>query len=447
MKRSWLTACAAMLGACAGEASESAPAQTGPNVLFIVVDDLNDWVGFLEGHSQSSTPNLDRLARQSLAFTNAHAPSSLCNPSRVAVLTGLRPSTTGVYENEQELRHWLPQALTLPQSFREHGWRTLGAGKVFHTPDLASWDESFAQPYDPRPASPPLNGIPQQGELDWGPLDVGDAEMGDAKVVDWAIARLQRGGKRPFFLACGLFRPHLPFYVPRAYFDRHPLGSIALPVVPADDLEDVPAAGVLLAERGGTHETIVEHEQWEAAVQGYLASTSFVDAQIGRLLDALDASPHASDTIVCLWSDNGWHLGEKHHWQKSAPWEESTRVPLLIRLPDGRAAGVRCSQPVSLLDLYPTLLELCDLPANSVLEGQSLVPLFLDADAPRERPALTTLEPGLHALRSRDFRYVRYPDGSAELYDHRVDPGEWTNLAGDPAFAAVVAELAAWLPR
>jgi arylsulfatase A-like enzyme len=182
-------------------------------------------------------------------------------------------------------------------------------------------------------------------------------------------------------------------------------------------------------------------------VRGYLAATSFVDAQVGRLIDALDTSEHAADTIVVLWSDNGWHLGEKRHWQKSTPWEEATRVPLMIRLPGREGAGRRSAEPVSLLDLYPTLLELCGLPASSALEGESLVPLLLDPAARRGRPALTTLEPGLHALRSRDFRYVRYQDGSEELYDHRVDPGEWTNLAGDPAFAAVKAELAAWLPR
>jgi arylsulfatase A-like enzyme len=416
-------------------------------VLFVVVDDLNDWVGALGGHPQAATPNIDRLARESLLFTNAHAPSPLCNPSRVAVLTGIRPSTSGVYENEQELRTLLPDALTLPQAFRASGYEVLGAGKVFHTPDLASWDEFFPQPYDPRPLDAPVSGIQGEEELDWGPLDVGDAQMGDAKVVDWAISRLQRGHRRPFFLACGLFRPHLPFYAPRAYFDRHPLGSIALPAVLEGDLADVPEAGAEIAERGHTHDKILDHHQWEAAVQGYLAATSFADAEVGRLLDALDASEHAGSTIVVLWSDNGWHLGEKHHWQKSTAWEESTRVPLLVRMPGSPAAGQRSAEPVSLMDLYPTLLELCNLPVPAALEGESLLPFLLAPDATRDRPALTTLEAGLHTLRSRDFRYIRYPDGSEELYDHRVDPDEWSNLADDPGYGAVKADLARWLPR
>ncbi len=441
---------ASVLAACLAACSQGAGAAVSaerPNVLFVVVDDLNDWVGVLGGHPQASTPHLDRLARRAVLFTSAQASSPLCNPSRVSVLTGLRPTTAGIYDNDRDLRASLPDAVTLPQAFRAAGYQVLGAGKVFHSPDPASWDASFAQPDDPRPDGAPLSGLHGPGELDWGPLDVADEAMGDARVVDWAIARLQRRRSRPFFLACGLFRPHLPFYAPRAYFDRHPLSGVALPDVPEDDLDDVPEEGVTLATRGHAHEEILDHEQWAPAVQGYLAATSFADAQVGRLLDALDASPHAGNTIVVLWSDNGWHLGEKMHWQKSTAWEESTRVPLLIAVPGGPAAGRACASPVSLLDLYPTLLELCGLPARPALEGRSLLPLLLDPDAPWEAPAVTSLDEHLHAVRSRDYRYIRYGDGTEELYDHRVDPDEWTNRADDPGLAAVKADLARWLPR
>ncbi len=436
--------------------------RTRSNVLFIAIDDLNDWTGVLAGHPQAKTPNLDRLARQSVLFTNAHTAAPACNPSRAALMTGIPPYRSGVYHNAQPWRPAMPDALTLPQWFRRHGYWAAGSGKIYHGafPDPASWDtyvpsQQRNQFPNPRPPRRNLNGL-KRGHFDWGPIpDIDDLEMGDAKTADWICEQLGREHDRPFFLACGFFRPHLPWYVPESYFEQFPREQVRLPEVRDDDLEDIPAAGIRMARPQGDHAAVVAAKQWHAAVQGYLASIAFVDRQLGRVLDALEKSPHADSTIVILWTDHGWHLGEKQHWRKFTLWEEATRVPLMIRvppgvsdaLPEGSRNGQRCSRPVSLMDIYPTLVDLCGLPEKQGLVGQSLRPLLADPKARWERPAITTYGRGNHAVRSQDWRYIRYADGSEELYDHRRDPQEWTNLAGDARYAAIKAELARWLPQ
>jgi arylsulfatase A-like enzyme len=425
-----------------------------PNVLFIAVDDLNDWTGCLGGHPQTQTPNLDRLAARGLLFTNAHCAAPACNPSRAALMTGIRPSTSGVYHNPQPWRPVLREAVTLPQHFRAHGYTALGSGKIYHGsfPDPDSWDEYYPSktrqsPGDPMPPNRPLNGIEGTAHFDWGPVDVDDAQMGDAQVADYVIAQLQRKHEKPFFLACGFYRPHLPWYVPPKYFDKFPLRDIQLPKVLADDLADVPPAGVRMARPQGDHAAIIAHQQWHRAVQGYLASINFMDAQLGRVLDALDRGPHAANTLVVLWSDHGWHLGEKEHWRKFALWERATRVPLIIVAPGVTRAGTRCAQPANLIDLYPTLAELCGLPLRAELEGTSLVPLLRQPEASTDRVSLTTHGRNNHAVRDVRYRYIRYADGSEELYDHHSDPHEWHNLAGDAAYAPIKQRLAAHLPQ
>jgi arylsulfatase A-like enzyme len=292
------------------------------------------------------------------------------------------------------------------------------------------------------------------GVFDWEPLDVPDEEMGDHQSVDWVIDQLGREHDRPFFLAAGIYKPHLPWYVPARYFDLFPLDSVELPDVLEGDLADVPERGIEIAYRGGEyHRHVLEAGQWPRAVQGYLASIAFADAQVGRLLDALDASPYARNTIVVLWSDHGWQLGEKEHWRKFALWENVSRIVLVVRVPEGTPglgqgtrAGTRSGRTVSLVDLFPTLLDLAGLPAREGLDGRSLVPLLADPVAPWDRPVVTTYEYGEHTVRDERWRYIRYIDGSEELYDHERDPEEWTNLAGDPARDSVKARLAAWLP-
>ncbi|MFO0891665.1 MAG: sulfatase [Isosphaeraceae bacterium] len=422
-----------------------------PKVLFIAADDLNDWTGFLKGHSGARTPNLDRLARRGVAFTRAYCSAPACNPSRTSLLTGVRPSTSGVYHNDQPWRPVLRDAVTLPQTFQKAGYRVVGGGKIFHNSfnDPASWDEWHALKKSDHPVPPgrPVNGIAGAAHFDWGPVDVADEAMGDHKTVSRAIEFLGQKQDRPFFLAVGLIRPHLPWYVPRKYFDAFPLSGIVRPEVKADDLADIPAAGRVIARPEGDHRKVVQAGQWDRAVQGYLASIGFADAEIGRLLDALDASPHGKETIIVFWGDHGWHLGQKEHWRKFALWEEATRVPLIVAAPGVTHPGTRSDRTVSLLDLYPTLVELCGLPAKPGLEGESLVGLLREPASSWSRPAVTTHGRNNHAVRSERWRYIRYADGSEELYDHENDPREWTNLAGDPRSDEVKRELARWLPE
>lgn len=418
-----------------------------PNVLMIAVDDLNDWIGALDGYADVKTPNLDRLAQRSVLFEKAYCPAPACNPSRAALLTGVRPSTSGVYHNNQPWRPVLRDAVTLPQYFRTQGYQVLGGGKIFHGSfnDKESWDEYRGVSRSPEPRRKPLNGLGRTGHFDWGPVDAADEDMGDYKLADWAIQQLRGRRRQPFFLAVGFVRPHLPWYVPRHYFDLYPLSSIKLPKVDANDLEDVPEMGRQIARPNGDHRRVVEAGEWEKAVQGYLASISFADAMLGRVLDELERSPHAKNTYVVLWGDHGWHLGEKQHWRKFALWEEATRTPLFIGGPGIKPA--RTSRPVNLMDMYPTLVELSGLPEKPGLEAKSLVPLLKNPKAKWENPALTTHGRGNHAVRSERWRYIRYSDGSEELYDHQADPLEWKNLAGDPKQAKTKAELSRWLPR
>ncbi len=432
-----------------GDARGEAPPR--PNVLFVAVDDLNDWTGFLGGHPGARTPNMDRLAARGVVFDRAYCSAPACNPSRASLLMGTRPSTSGVYHNDQPWRPVFRDGLTLPEYFRAAGYQVVGGGKIFHNSfnDPSVWDEwrGLGPGDHPVPDVTPVNGLQGTAHFDWGPVDAPDEAMGDYKTVSWAIERLNQKHDQPFFLAVGLIRPHLPWYAPRKYFDQFPLSDVARPEVLADDLADIPAAGLAIAKPEGDHRKVVEAGQWEPAVQGYLASIAFADAQIGRLLDALDASPHGKDTIIVFWGDHGWHLGEKEHWRKFALWEDATRVPLIVVAPGVSSAGTRSERTVSLLDLYPTLVELCGLPTKPELEGESLVPLLKDPAAPRNTPAVTTHGRGNHAARSERWRYIRYADGSEELYDHDNDPREWTNLAGDPSLADVKRELAKWLPE
>ena len=425
-----------------------------PNVLFIAIDDMNDWVGCLGGHPDTKTPNLDALASRGVLFTTAHCAAPLCNPSRAALMTGLRPSTTGVYDNNQPFREAVPDAVTLAQHFRGHDYRVVGGGKIFHGgfPDPPSWQEYFpsmtkTQPGDPMPPNRPLNGIPNTAQFDWGPVEAPDEQMGDWKVTDWARGELAKPQDKPFFLGCGLFRPHLPWYVPRKYFDMFPVDSVTLPNVKEDDLDDVPPIGRKFANPNGDHRKVIETNNWHRAVQGYLASIAFADTCVGRVIEAQDQSPHRDNTIIVLWSDHGWHLGEKLHWRKFALWEEATRNVFMVIAPGVTSAGGRCPRPVSLMDVYPTLIDLCGLAPREGQEGQTLMPLLRDPNAPREAPAVTTYLQNNHSVRSERWRYIRYSDATEELYDHDNDGLEWTNLASDPKYADVKAEHARWLPK
>lgn len=430
-------------------ACPAAAAETRPNVLFLAVDDLNDWIGVLGKRPDVKTPNIDRFAKQGVLFTRAYCAAPACNPSRAALMTGLRPSSTGVYHNDQPWRPVLKDAVTLTQYFMKHGYTAEGGGKIFHNSynDPASWQHWEKVGSFPVPPGHPVNGIPNAAHFDWGPVDASDEEMGDYHTASWGCEVLKRKHNKPFFLAVGMIKPHLPFYAPKKYFDMYPLDKIEVPKTLSTDLDDIPPAGVKIARPDRDHANVIKHDQWKKAVQAYLACITFMDAQIGRVLDALDKSAYRDNTIVVFWSDHGWHLGEKEHWRKFALWEEATRVSLAIKVPGMTKAGGVCGRTVNLIDLYPTLVELCGLPKKDDLEGASLVPLLKDPNAKRDRPSITTHGRNNHAVRTEKWRYIRYADGSEELYDHDADPLEWKNLAADPATAKVRAELAAQLPK
>ncbi|MEM7146607.1 MAG: sulfatase-like hydrolase/transferase, partial [Verrucomicrobiota bacterium] len=303
----------------------------------------------------------------------------------------------------------------------------------------------------------PLNRMPsdrrpdeRDGEShDWGAWDVPDSEFGDTQVTDWAIERLGKGKKKPFFLGVGYYRPHIPLWAPARFFERFEEEPAELPLVREDDLDDLSETAkrwALEAKTAGSHETVVRFDQWRQAVEAYLACVTYVDHEIGRLLDALDASRYADNTVIVLWSDHGWHLGEKQHWGKWTGWERSTRVPLVVAPPRAQAGefargGSRCDQPVGLIDLYPTLMEWCGAEGPADLDGESLVPLMREPAKATGRKLVTWFDEGNASVRSDRWRYVRYADGSEELYDMVEDANEWENLAGDEKFSAVKEEM------
>lgn len=442
------------------------------NVLFIAVDDMNDWTTGLGGYAgKVHTPNQQRLAEMGMEFTNAHTVSPVCCPSRAAILTGLRPSTSGIYNNSQWLKPYRPDIVTIPVHFREHGYYAAGAGKIFHhtagnNPPY-QWDEfqrlafndalwvhrgKLNYPWSkpaPAPKDYPFCGIKGvRRSFDWGTPDKKEEDYDDARTVDFAIEFLKRKQDKPFFLACGIFRPHLPWYVPKKYFDMYPLDEIKLPTVPDDDMKDIPKEGIKLSKyRRDNFEKIKKAKKWKHAVQAYLACITFADAQLGRLLDAFQQSPFKENTIIVFWSDHGWHLGEKNHWHKKTLWEEATRVPFYIYVPGITKGGQKCERPVGLIDIYPTLIGLCNLNPKPELDGLSLVPLLKNPDMKWDRPAITEYKPGQFAVRSQRWRYIRYSDGTEELYDHQADPNEWTNLANKSEYDKIKKEHARWIPK
>jgi choline-sulfatase len=431
-----------------------------PNVLFIAIDDLNDWVGPLAGHPQVKTPFMDKVAKRGTTFTNAHCQTPLCNPSRTSILTGLRPSTTGVYALNPWFRTSPPLAdwVTLPQYFAANGYRTLTTGKIIHDAyppkegrvdgkEFTVW--GYHGGFFPRPKERFVKVPGNVALMDWGVFPDRDEEQDDWKVADWAIGQLKTMPKdKPFFLCVGFRHPHVPCYATQKWFDLYPEDKLIMPPVKADDRDDTPRFSWYLHWKlpEPRLKWVQENKQWKPLVRSYLASVSFVDSQIGRVLEALEASGMADNTIIVIWSDHGWHLGEKGITGKNTLWDRSTRVPLIFAGP-GVAMNARCSRPAELLDVYPTLAELCGLPARKGLEGHSLVPQLKNAQAPRPWPAITSHGPNNHGIRSEDWRYIRYADGSEELYDMKNDPNEWTNLAADPRHAAMKKELAKWLPQ
>jgi arylsulfatase A-like enzyme len=437
---------AAGLGAFAGgSALAQGPRANGPNVLMIAIDDLNDWIGVLGGHPQSLTPNIDALAKRGVTFRRAYCQAPMCNPSRASLMTGVRPSTSGCYGNNDVWRDALPNAITVSEHFKLHGYEVLGGGKIFHSNqnEERSWDYYFTTPgYLAPEGDLPANGL-DSGHFDWSPIKAKDEDTADTMLAEWAAAYLRRKRPRPFFLAAGLYRPHLPWYAPEKYFEQFPEAKTILPEILENDLDDVPKGAIRSLK---DHDNVTSSGQWKRAVASYLACIHYADSNVGRIMKALDEGPHADNTIVVLWTDHGWHLGEKKHWRKFTLWEESCRVPLIFAGKGVPHENAFCGRTVELLDIYPTLTDLAGLPMRPSNEGVSLRPWLENPQAPRERPAMTHLGADKAAVRTERWRYVTYPDGD-QLYDHDNDPNEWTNLSGKPEYAKIERELAAMLPK
>lgn len=436
-----------------------------PNVLFIAIDDLNDWVGCFGGNPQVQTPHLDKFnAQGGMAMLDAHCASTVCGPSRSSLLTGKFPHRTGVYGNETNLKK-APLAkdlVTLPQYFSKHGYHTLSRGKIFHKhgEDEGQWAYDEWVPAKGGVGvigERPVSGVQFDADdssshaktFDWGPTKGNDEKlMKDYITAEWAVKELStRAFDKPFFMAVGISKPHLPWYVPQKYFDRYPLDKIELPKTLANDLDDV------LDRKGNawkidkTWTQVEKAGRHKEAVRAYLATISFVDDCIGVLLDGLAKSKHADNTIVVLWGDHGWHLGEKQRYGKTLLWQESCRVPLMVKVPGVTKPAQKCSGVVNLIDLYPTLVELCDLPKNPENDGRSFAPLLKNPTQEWNTPTLTDYGFGGHRIYDGRYSYIVFEqNGVEQLYDHQDDPLEWKNLVRDPNYAEVLKRLKALVP-
>jgi choline-sulfatase len=431
-----------------GVLSTELSAAEKPNVLFIAIDDLNDWVGCLGGHPQVKTPEMDKLAARGTLFTNAHCQAPLCNPSRVSLMTGLRPGSTGVYGLRPGVREIaaLKDAITLPQHFAQNGYSTYAVGKLFHSGQNKEFELNGPGIPMPGPKEKFVHTPDDIKAMDWGPYPERDEDQPDWKIASAAIEQIKKTGRdKPFFIAAGFRLPHVPCYATQKWFDLYPEDTLQLPPV-KDERAGLPDFSWKLHWKLPEPRLawLQESKQWKPFVRAYLASTSFVDSQVGRILDALKDAGLERNTIVVLWSDHGFHMGEKGISGKNALWERTTHVPLMFAGP-GVSSGGKCAQPAELLDMYPTLVELCALSPRGGLEGHSLVPQLKDAAATRVWPAITTCNKGSTAVRSERWRYIHYADGSEELYDMKSDPNEWTNLVGDAKYADVIAEHMKWL--
>lgn len=478
--------------------SADAAEKHSPDVLFIAVDDLNDWIAPLKGHPQAITPNIDRLFSEGIYFTNAHSSCPVSTASRNSLLSGLHPASTGWYGSTDTYRKNYDEVMAgnmmLPEYFRNNGYDTYVAGKIFHNGDCDYpgreddfWTERAPHFWDKMEAHIEDAGYGYRGYMFYpfpadggqlvkaygedvimekyvktnrfyslcgGPLQknqIPENGMYDEQIAAWAIDRIREDHDRPMFLAVGFLRPHVPYTAPERYFRMYDHDSVVMPYIPEDEMSDIPMMGKAIAFGFTPNGCWADINSVDGAhrelVHSYLACVTFVDEQIGKLLDALEESGKMDNTVIVLWSDHGQHLGEKHHFRKQALWEESTRVPLFFRVPGMSEAGSSSGTPVSLLDLYPTLVELCGLPENPKNQGRSLVEIIADPSVEREVPVVSSWSYGNFAVRDENWRYIRYIDGTEELYDHRTDPGEHINIASDPAMAGIKAYLGSFIPE
>lgn len=454
-------------------------AEKRPDVVFIVLDDLNDWVGVLGGHPQSKTPNIDGLAARGVSFSNAHCNAPTCNPSRKSFLSGLYPKSNGKYFNggnklekdrppffgDQPMKGATSQSAPtdypyLHEHFKKEGYRVVSGGKVAHGPiahlvgeeslDAVAnrKDKEFANERGASYVSDRRNVWGQPGASNHK-----DSQTSDYKIAHWAIDQWNQVTDEPLLMTVGIFKPHTPLSAPRAYFEEFPLESIQLPAIPDfDDSSDLPEYAQWIArytnfdypfDPRSVHEEILHRggeEEWKYMVQSYLACITYADTQVGHLLEAIKKNPRGRETMIILTGDHGWHLGEKGHWCKSALWRDATHVPYVVVAPGIAKPGTVNHQPVSLVDTYPTLCDLAGIPKPEHLDGESVVPLLKDPSAKRDS-AFISYGPENTAIQTERYRYIRYEDDSEELYDQKEDPHEWTNLISDPEYAELKAKL------
>ncbi len=438
-----------------------------PNVLFIAIDDLNDWTGFLNGHPQALTPNMDQLTNSSMVFMNANCSGPACGPSRTSLLYGIQPYKSGSYGHHSVYN---PKNMgvfsnlrSLPAMFREQGYYTAGCGKIDHYEEIDGDFEIYFRSPNNRifpDSNNPESFLPERerpfSDFKIGPVLAEDEpRMHDRQYADWAVEQLKQGHDKPFFLAVGFEKPHLPWVAPQEYFDKFDLDSIVLPEVPDGDLDDIPEMGKIFAHNifGFYHTDPNEHakiinqkELWKQLVRAYLASSAHTDAMVGKVIKALKESPYYDNTIIVLWSDHGWHLGEKEHWRKMSLWRQGTRTPFLIHLP-GQDKPSSVSAPVSLQNIYPTLVDLCGFEIKQQLDGHSMVPLLNDSKYEWKHPAITTHGPGNFSICLGHWRYIQYYDGGEELYNEGVDPNNYNNLINADKYTEVANQMRQYIPK
>jgi arylsulfatase A-like enzyme len=425
-------------------------------VLIIIADDMNDY-GFHGTLPVVKTPYLDKFKRTAVTFDKAYCAAPACVPSRAAVFSGLYPHNTGSYRNGSDPWRQAPftEIESMPECFKRNGYTTFGRGKLFHSqPEpkrkKAMWDNDvWGGGFGPFPSE--ANQV--RGKF-WGCEGMDDDSLfPDVKNAEAAIEFLEQDHDKPFFAVYGLWRPHTPFTAPKRFFDMYDMADIQVPVPAwrADDMADIPPLGRRLAEVWGDRYEIcgASHpERWREFVHAYCACTTFADWSAGRVIEALDRSRYAENTIVIFWSDNGYHCGEKDHWEKTTLWEQAVLTPMAVRLPGRPNRGRHSPRPVSTLDIFPTLVDYCNLRRpEHTLDGRSLRSLLADPRAKWGRPAITTYGEGYFSARDDRYRYIQYPDGTEEVYDHQSDPHEFDNVAGQENLAPVKTRLAEWVPK
>lgn len=451
----------------------SASSQERPNVIFFSVDDMNDWIGPM-GYNGAKTPNLDRLAKMGVTFQNAHSPATYCAPSRSAIFSGRFATTTGCYKT-QVYHHEHPEMTALQMNFKKAGYETYGGGKLFHHregfADLRGWDQFYVRNADQKkkgwpadswtpdtplpakiPASPYNKGKKVTGGLflEWAAIpNEKEDQMADTQRIDWACSVIEKKHDAPFFVGVGIYAPHFPNYVPQKYFDMYKREEIKLPPYKEDDLDDLPAKirKSKINRKKAHHDKLVKMGLVEDAILGYLASISYADAMLGKVLDSLENSPNKGNTVIVFWSDHGYHHGEKGDWGKHTLWERTSNVPFLWAGP-GIAKNKSVDASVSLIDMYPSFNDLCKLPKEQGLDGTSLASILAKPELAKDRNVfLPYLEPNSYAVINQKFRYIHYSDNTEELYDLEKDPNEWNNAATNAEYKSVKEQLKNWAPK